>query len=156
MNKLKDQTDFIPIVINRDDIESCNITPTLAILHRLLIDKTTILYFFERVDLGVNGYDDDRRELWDIPEVKIFIQKLDQRFPYWFYFLTKLGSGLKMVAFCCTNLIKLTDEQVWLEPASLKLFYNSHFIAVNELGGKIGMSDKKNEELTYKVIGYFS
>jgi hypothetical protein len=156
MKELEDQMDFLPIVIGRGEIESGNIRPTLAILHRLLVDKDTIQYFFERVDIGVNGYDDDTRELWDIPEVKIFIQKLDQRFPYWFYFLTKLGCGLKMVAFCCTNLIKLTDEQVWLEPASLKLFYNSHFIAVNELGGKIGMSNKKNEELTYKVIGYFS
>ena len=156
MEQLKDLTDFLTIIISRQEIETNDLSQTIGTLNRLLEDKETIEYFFERVEIGVGGYDNDPRELWDIPEVKLFIQKLDRQFPYWLYFLTKFGSGLKMIAFCCSNLIKLSSTKVWLEPASLEQFYNRHFAAMNELGDKIGMTEKENVELTEMVVGYFS
>ena len=95
MEQLKDLTDFLTIIISRQEIETNDLSQTIGTLNRLLEDKETIEYFFERVEIGVGGYDNDPRELWDIPEVKLFIQKLDRQFPYWFYFLTKFGSWLQ-------------------------------------------------------------
>jgi hypothetical protein len=156
MNNLKDLSDFLSITISRQDIEKKNLEPTIEILNSLLVDTKTILKFFDRVDIGITGYDNDPRELWEILEVKQFIRKLDIEFPYWFYFLTKLGGGLKMIAFCCINTTKFSSTQVNFDPVSMEQFYNKHFDTMNQIGELIGMTEEENEELTENVIGYFS
>jgi hypothetical protein len=156
MEKLKDITDFLTITISRKEIEARDTSSICATLDRLLEDEETISHFFEKVELGVSGYDNDPRELWDIPEVKAFFLQLDNRFPYWFFFLTKFGSGLKVIAFCCCKLISLSATKVWLEPASLEQFLNRHFLAMNQLCDHVKMSEKENVELTELVVGYFT
>ncbi len=153
---LKDLTDFLVITIDRKEIEAVDINTTLRQLNRLLINEETILKFYERVEIGVNGYDDDLRELWEIPEVNQYIRILDDYFPYWFYFLTKFGSGLKLIGFCCINTQKVSSTKVLLEPSSLERFYEKHFIAMNEIGDRIRMSEQENIQLTEMVLGYFS
>ncbi|MBL0139237.1 MAG: chlororespiratory reduction 6 domain-containing protein [Bacteroidetes bacterium] len=156
MEKLMDFTEFLIIEISKQEIESNDFQPVFRTLNRLLEDKETILYFFERVEISVGGYENDPRELWEIPEVKKFIEELDTQFPYWFYFLTKYGAGLKMIAFCCSNLIKLTATKVWLDPDSLDKFFIKHFGAVNMLAYKINMTERENAELSKKITDYFS
>jgi hypothetical protein len=156
MDNLKDLSDFLSITISRQDIEMNNLKPTIEILDSLLVNVKTISQFFDRVDIGITGYDHDPRELWEIQEVKQFIRKLDLEFPYWFYFLSKLGGGLKMIAFCCINTTKFSSTQVNFDPVSMEQFYNKHFEAMNQIGDLIGMSEDENEELTENVIGYFS
>jgi hypothetical protein len=156
MEKLKNLTDFLNVVISREEIETGNLEQSLRTLNQLLLDKETISHFFERVDIGFSGYDDDPRELWDIPEVKQFVQNLDCKFPYWFYFLSKFGSGLKVITFCYVNLIKISGTQVSIDEVSLAKYYNIHFSAMNRLGDSIQMTEKENAELSESVFSYFS
>lgn len=39
------------------------------------------------VGLGFSGYDDDPREIWEIPEARAFIQRLNDKHPCWPYFV---------------------------------------------------------------------
>lgn len=149
-------TDLLIITISRKDVEAIDINATLRQLNRLLLREETIAQYFERVEIGVVGYEDDPRELWEIPEVNQYIRILDDYFPYWFYFLTKFGSGLKFIAFCLIKTQKISPTQVLLDPESLEHFYDKHFEAMNQLGEKIGMSEQENIELTDIVFGYFS
>jgi len=41
-----------------------------------------------------NGYDHDARELFEIPEVREYNALLDNEFPYWLFFLTRLDEPL--------------------------------------------------------------
>ncbi|MBL0064383.1 MAG: hypothetical protein IPP38_05060 [Bacteroidetes bacterium] len=66
MEKLMDFTEFLIIEISKQEIESNDFQPVLRTLNRLLEDKETILYFFERVEISVGGYENDPRELWEI------------------------------------------------------------------------------------------
>ena len=52
------------------------------------------------IQLSFSGYDTDTRELWDIPEVRRFVQSLDQDFPFWFYVADLQSDFLKVLAFC--------------------------------------------------------
>jgi hypothetical protein len=156
MDHFKDVSDFLSIAISKQDIETKNWEPTIEILKSLMVDVKTIQKFFDRVDIGITGYDNDPRELWEIQEVKQFIRKLDIEFPYWFYFLTKLGGGLKMITFCCINTAKYSSTQVNFDPVSMEQFYNKQFEAMNQIGDLIGMSEDENEELTENIIGYFT
>lgn len=37
--------------------------------------------------LTISGYDDDSRELFEIPEVCRYLRGLDHEWPFWFFFL---------------------------------------------------------------------
>jgi hypothetical protein len=62
------------IGISRQEVESGD-TSVLSVLLRLL-DKESAIQYREMVDIAVYGYDDDPRELYDVPEVQDFINKL--------------------------------------------------------------------------------
>lgn len=92
--------DYACVVVSRDDVQASNPAPTLAVLGRLLKDVPSVRRFRERVDITFHGYDLDKRELWEIPEVRNFVYQLDESFPYWLYYLTRYSSGLLAIAYC--------------------------------------------------------
>ena len=78
--------DFIHIVIGKEQIETKDIKSVYSSLSVLLADQRTVLRFRNAVNLSIDGYNDDPRELFEIGEVRNYIQELDSRFPYWFLF----------------------------------------------------------------------
>jgi hypothetical protein len=60
----------------------------------------TARHFAESVDIAFHGYDDIALELFEMPEVRSFVAKLDEKFPYWFFFLSKHNLGLQCVLLC--------------------------------------------------------
>ena len=38
-----------------------------------------------KVRFAIHGYDRDRRELFEIPEVRLFLRELSAEWPYFFY-----------------------------------------------------------------------
>src|SRR5260370_11758576 len=75
------QTDFLFVTVSRRDIETGNIDDILGTLKHLISSATVARTYCERVDIAFEGYDADRRELWEIPEVRAFAYKLDEQFP---------------------------------------------------------------------------
>jgi hypothetical protein len=51
-----------------------------------LLQSETAKKFFERVEIGFSGYNQDPRELYEIVEVRHCINKLDDQFPFWLIF----------------------------------------------------------------------
>jgi len=51
----------------------------------------------------VSGYDDDPRELYEIPEVVAFMRKADESCPCWIYFSNVECRWLGLVAFCTSQ-----------------------------------------------------
>ena len=152
------ETLFAPltIIVSRKEIETIDTSHVLKTLKTLLVSREKIKSNCENIEISVFGYDNDERELWEIPEVNHFFNVLDNLFPYWFYFLIKNGTGLKMITFCCTNTQKISDTKTFIEPASFKYFLNKHLLAMNKLGDIIGMSDQENIELTKRIVDYYS
>ena len=54
----------------------------------------------EKLDVAFHGYDHDVRELFEIPEIRDYVELLDSQFPYWLFFLTKSGFGLECITLC--------------------------------------------------------
>jgi hypothetical protein len=79
-------TDLLIITGSREEVESGDTTSVLGALRRLL-ERDMALQLRQRVFFGVLGYDDDPRELFEIPEVRAWIAAVDAEWPYWFFFL---------------------------------------------------------------------
>jgi hypothetical protein len=97
---LADACNPVVIIVGRDEVQSGTPKPTLDALRRFSESPDVARSFCERVDVAFHGYDDDPRELWEIPEVRQFVHLLDEQFPFWLFFLSKQGSGLQCLLLC--------------------------------------------------------
>src|ERR1022692_3259664 len=55
------------------------------------------------VALVIEGYDDDPREIYAIPEIRKFYQQLWERWPYWLFFCNLDNEILMMMVMCCLD-----------------------------------------------------
>jgi len=97
---LSDEFDPIVIVISRDEIEAGEIEPSLSALKNCIASVDVIRERFERLDVAFHGYNDDSREVFEIPEVRDFVHRLDGEFPFWLFFLSKSYLGLQAITLC--------------------------------------------------------
>ncbi len=82
------------LTISRSDIEA---QVTGSILERLLILVDTVenvMLYKESMMFQVEGYDDDPRELCEVPEVRAFFWKITQEWPYFVWFIARGFGGL--------------------------------------------------------------
>jgi len=75
--------------MKRIDLSGC-----LRVLDSLIGSRERAMRFRDRVDFDVDGYNDDPRELFEVPEIRTFVRELDAKWPYWFFFLSKASEAL--------------------------------------------------------------
>ena len=52
--------------------------------------------------LTFNGFDDDKREIYEIKEIREYVRNIYKKYKYMFYFLTNLDNN-RSVIFACLN-----------------------------------------------------
>lgn len=152
---LSDFGDFLYVVIDRSQVEAMDLAGVRTILDRLLESEDSIRNFFERVEVQVDGYNQDPRELDEIPEVRRFVHALDEFFPYWLFFLTKHGTGLQFILHCFlpTNL-SIEDRARLHPPLVNQLLLSRWFPAMNSLCRGVGFSEEDGIALSERVFAY--
>lgn len=112
---------------------------------------------FEKVDIAFYGYDDDTRELFEIPEVRNFVFKLDEAFPYWFYFLSKNALGLHAILLCFLPPYLTAEAKARIFPERLQpLLLERWFPAMNYVCELVEMPEEEIERLTNRVMSYIA
>lgn len=148
--------DFLNIVITKDEVLKQDISTPMKILEQLIASPNTASYFMERVDIAIDGYNERRDELWEIPEVRDYVVMLDAAFPYWLYFLSKNGGGLYVVVKCflLPFLTPEGEKEINL-PKLDKYLTNRGFPAMNQVCEYTDLSEEANIEMTNRVVNYF-
>ena len=146
--------DWLRVVVFRAEVETADVSRTAAVLSRVLVDRSSVQRYRERVDLSFDGYSNDPRELYEIPEVRRFCKKLDESFPYWFYFLSTESFMLRIVASCLCSVTKPMLGIVSFGP-DLVEFITAHFQALNWIFDNYSLDERDNVEISGKVIQYF-
>ena len=147
--------DWLRVVVDRSVVETHDVSGTAATLSRVLADRDTVKRYRGRVDLAFAGYSNDSRELRDIPEIRHFCSKLDDAFPYWFYFLSTEGVTLGLLACCLCSVTQLRPEVVSFGP-DLFDFMERHYVALNWLFDNYSLDERLNVEISGNVAEYFS
>ena len=52
--------------------------------------------------LTFNGFDDDKREIYEIKEIREYVKNIYKKYKYMFYFLTNIDNN-RSVIFACLN-----------------------------------------------------
>ena len=147
--------DWLGVVVDRTEVEVLDVSGTARILSRVLATRNAIERHRGRVDLAFHGYSNDPRELYEIPEVRRFCAKLDDAFPYWFYFLATERVTLGVIACCLCSVTKLRPGVVSFGPDLLE-FMTRHFESLNWLFDNYSLDERHNVEISGNVTEYFS
>ena len=147
--------DAIFLAIDRRDVEKSDLSSSLAVLHRLLQDRETILKFRGRVRIALSGYDQDVRELYEISEVRNFWALLDSEFPFWFYFVDLESSTLSLIVLSLCRYSISADRNIIPNRGDFEDFVVKHFAALSWLFKEHNLDDKQGEILTAQIVKYF-
>jgi hypothetical protein len=91
----------VSIMFARDEVEAGELTYTRVMIEALNSEYGRA-HFFRNVTVNFNGYDDDSRELFEIPEVRAFADMVVNRLP-WAYFMDPQSPMLRLLAMCVTG-----------------------------------------------------
>lgn len=112
--------------------------------------------------LLISGYDEDPRELHEIPEVRAYFKQLDALFPYWFHVCVRIENTLQLLL---TLLIELTPVALDDPPGAigyrfahdeLNRFVQKRLDAMEALHLFHGFDQATSQRIRELVINYYS
>ena len=107
------QSDYIVLQISQKNIKDCDTSEYVSLLHGATGSLQSFEAAFQRYVLSVSGYDNDQRELYQIPEVVSFIKDLNSKLPFWLYFVNTSDKRFFswMIACLCRAMSLDHDEE---------------------------------------------
>lgn len=104
--------------------------------------------------LTFGGYEDDKREIYMIPEIRNFVKKIWEDYKYLFYFLTAFDNN-RAIIFACINDVK-SYQKINTGIIGLEIIYDEKvksqtITATENFGRQIGDLDGARREL-FKFI----
>ena len=147
--------DFVTIVASKTEVLAGDTRGVLGAFRALIASAETALAWRERVDFAIDGYNGTQWELFEIEEVRDFVAKLDEQFPFWLFFLSKRELGLQCVAYCFLPPFLKPEARAHIFPERLdELLSRRWFPAMNQICDWVGMSESENEALTNRSMKY--
>jgi len=113
------------------------------------------------VILGIEGWDDDPREIHMIPEIRRFYTSFHEAWPYWLYFCNLETDTLRAMTMCCLPSIDVmqTEGQIQVavtcDPLDLLNFLKRDFLSMNLMCERAGMFEARIYNRTKAVFEYF-
>jgi len=151
-----EDADPLVIIVSRDEIERRDPYAIIGALQPLLDNPARITKFRERVLIAFHGYDADPRELFDIQEVRTFVEVLDTAFPFWLYFLSRYDGGLYSIALCRMDEYHGALPGQRIDPKQLEHLIVEHWgPRVNQLVHMADLPISVADELLESGLEYF-
>ena len=110
---ISEQSDYIVLQIPQEAIQNCNTSEYVDLLHGITDSLQSFEAAFQKYVLLISGYDDNPRELYQIPEVVSFIKDLNSKLPFWLYFFNTSDKRFFswMIACLCQAMSLDQDEK---------------------------------------------
>jgi hypothetical protein len=152
--------DYFNIVIDREAIEKVDFSMIKTFIEKfdnekLLLDATGTL------NISFYGYDEDPREIFEIPEIQNWVKTsmIVEKIP-WFFFLSTepTSQNIKALTLCfIAEQVETTDGTIRYQPMqkNLQNFAMLNFQNMNYFMHAHQLSEDMKTEISEKVNGYF-
>lgn len=90
----------VVLLISRREVEQADLPSVLSRLKVFLATREDAWRYRGQMTLVVDGYNDDPRELIDIPEVRSLLRRLEAEWPYWAFFFNQVDDSIKLLLSC--------------------------------------------------------
>jgi len=115
---ISQQSDYTVLQISQEAIQNCDTSEYVTLLHGITDSLQSFEAAFQRYVLSVSGYDNDQRELYQIPEVVSFIKDLNSKLPFWLYFVNtgdKRFFSWMIACLCQAMSLDQDDETIYAD-----------------------------------------
>ncbi|MBS1732072.1 MAG: DUF4365 domain-containing protein [Bacteroidetes bacterium] len=157
--KLKGKSQLILIQVPKNFITNRNFNFIIDSFKIIQRTPELILNLRNKVDISIDGYENDHRELHEIPEVVSWIKEVFTMTNCWPYFLTlEFNNGFMRLLFnVFVDLTGMENDRVLTDAnkESVIAFLQRVWKMLNEYCFENGLSAKTNEEITGKIFHYF-
>lgn len=126
-------TEPVILVLSKDMLNAEGLKIVLGRLRILSATREDTWRYRQMVTLTVDGYNDDPRELVDIPEVRTYLDKLIAQWPFWGFFITPHDDSFKILLSCAAGGAFLGEGKVELDGPKLVELIKMAFMGMNEL-----------------------
>lgn len=156
IDKLVPGADFVVVLFSRENVEGGLTGDALDRLMSLSDSPAFVDQLADRLTFMFEGYDDDPRELTQIPECVSFFRAVTKQWPYWFHFLEKTDSSISMaIHLLCDMRVVLSRNGMtgshFVTPAQFPAVAMRLFDGMNALYDAHGISEEDNEAMSAKV-----
>lgn len=90
----------VVLLISRREVEQADLPSVLSRLKVFLATREDAWRYRGQMTLVVDGYNNDPRELVDIPEVRSLLRRLEAEWPYWAFFFNQVDDSIKLLLSC--------------------------------------------------------
>jgi len=110
---------------------------------------------------GIDGYDQDSREIHTIPEIRGFYSAFHDAWPYWLYFCNLDVDSLKPLVSCCLASLEemkvdaAAQVAITYDRVELLDFLKRDFVSMNEMCQRAEMFEERVFDRTQQVFEYF-
>ena len=161
-NKSLSQFDFILYAVGRDDIESVDTKPIEQFFRRIESSDSLCRKFQGKVEISISGFDNDRRELWEIREVRRWYKKANQKINWLFFCNTEEPAyGFKTYFACLSDTKRNTTPHAPPQGSSISVSMDnkkrldllmSNWPKLNAMTDRLGMPIEENKRISFAVL----
>lgn len=160
--------------IGRNDIKKCQTRYFLQFIERLCVNDRIFRKVQGKLEIMVDGYNQDKRELYEISEIRKWFKKVDESRVAWFYFCNTSAPSFGLsVYFLCVSNAKVVDSRDRLtgyqaldvlkagfEHPQIKVTFNPKLYAdaleknyhrLNQTTASLGFPDEENMRISREV-----
>ena len=142
----------VVLMISRREVEANDIDSVFQRLEEQFRLPAVMWRYRGQMALVVDGYNDDPRELVDIPAVRAFLRGLDARWPFWAFFFNAVDDSIKILASCVAGCRFPGHGMVEIDPDRLRDFLMRGFAAMNSIFDEHGFPEDELESMSRSVI----
>lgn len=159
MSKFNDTAPgHVIFLIDRYQVENLQYDVVLEALLAMTASTESVRHFAGRIEVIFEGYSDDPRELYIIPEVCEYVACLTAAFPYWFHFGNKVDPSLFILVACLMKIesTRTIDGEVTATypPGALMTVTAYLFSKMNGLYAQHGLTETERSKTTQEVGEY--
>ena len=115
---ISQQSDYTVLQISQEAIQNCDTSEYVTLLHGATGSLQSFEVAFQKYVFLISGYDEDQRELYQIPEVVSFIKDLNSKLPFWLYFVNtsdKKFFSWMIACLCQAMSLDQDDEAIYAD-----------------------------------------
>ena len=149
---ISQQSDGTVLQIAQEAIQNCDTSEYVNMLHGATGTVQSFESVFQKYVLLISGYDDDPRELYQIPEVVSFIKDLNSKLPFWLYFVNTADKRFFswMIACLCQAMSLDEDDQTIYADFNAEAYNDlieTQFSNIVKLMSGLGMGESTQEKV---------
>lgn len=150
------QYDQLFIRLSKDDVTSGYIGNTFDKLSILSDSHAFTHRFKNKVWFYFDGYEDDPREIYQVPECVSYFRELTGSWPFWYHFLDKDSDQMSLIhqLLCDVDVCRVSPEKItctFKNPEQLKQVMLHLFNGLNHLYDIHGFTEEDVLEATLDV-----